>query len=178
MLTTMPVAPGDVVILGSDGLWDNVSEEELLDEVEKDLLEGEPLGGGMHAVRRRIARCARCACRAPACGRRPPAQGAVRARPRRLCLQALPAPPAKHAPVVGSAARGGAPASCSTPIFLPPLRCARLHPPSVASRAVTPLCRRLLGHPTAGVKPSVIAQRLAFLAFTNSLDKHKQTPYR
>ncbi|KAL4419639.1 hypothetical protein ABPG77_008580 [Micractinium sp. CCAP 211/92] len=67
MLTTMPVAPGDVVILGSDGLWDNVSEEELLDEVEKDLLEG--------------------------------------------------------------------------------------------------------------VKPSVIAQRLAFLAFTNSLDKHKQTPY-
>lgn len=67
MLTTMPVSPGDIVILGSDGLFDNVSEEELLDEVERDVLEG--------------------------------------------------------------------------------------------------------------VKPSVIAQRLAFLAFSNSLDKYKSTPY-
>ena len=40
MLTTMALAPGDIVILGSDGLWDNVSEEELLEEVEKDVLEG------------------------------------------------------------------------------------------------------------------------------------------
>lgn len=30
----------------------------------------------------------------------------------------------------------------------------------------------------AGVQPSVIAQRLAFLAFENSMDKHKLTPYR
>jgi hypothetical protein len=44
MLTTMALAPGDIVILGSDGLWDNVSEEELLQEVEKDVLEGEELG--------------------------------------------------------------------------------------------------------------------------------------
>ena len=57
MLTTMPVAPGDVVILGSDGLWDNVSEEELLDEVEKDVLEGEGGCGGTlcHAATRRAA---------------------------------------------------------------------------------------------------------------------------
>ncbi|PSC69732.1 putative phosphatase 2C 55 isoform A [Micractinium conductrix] len=67
MLTTMPISPGDLVLLGSDGLWDNVSEDELLDEVERDIVEG--------------------------------------------------------------------------------------------------------------VKPSVIAQRLAFLAFSNSLDKDKQTPY-
>lgn len=40
MLTTMPVGPGDIIVLGSDGLWDNVSEEELLEEVERDVLEG------------------------------------------------------------------------------------------------------------------------------------------
>ncbi|KAL4854234.1 putative protein phosphatase 2C 55 [Chlorella vulgaris] len=40
MLTTMPLSPGDIVVLGSDGLWDNVSEEELLAEVEKDVVEG------------------------------------------------------------------------------------------------------------------------------------------
>ncbi|EFN56907.1 hypothetical protein CHLNCDRAFT_144584 [Chlorella variabilis] len=40
MLTTMPVSPGDIVVLGSDGLWDNVSEEELVEEVERDVLEG------------------------------------------------------------------------------------------------------------------------------------------
>ena len=29
----MQVMPGDICILGSDGLFDNVSEEEMLDEV-------------------------------------------------------------------------------------------------------------------------------------------------
>lgn len=40
MLTTMALSPGDIVILGTDGLWDNVSEEELLEEVEKNVMEG------------------------------------------------------------------------------------------------------------------------------------------
>ncbi|KAK9806298.1 hypothetical protein WJX72_009199 [[Myrmecia] bisecta] len=33
MLTTVPVAPGDVVILGTDGLFDNLSDEQILAEV-------------------------------------------------------------------------------------------------------------------------------------------------
>jgi protein phosphatase PTC7 len=31
------VAPGDVVVLGSDGLWDNLSDEEILEEVRQGL---------------------------------------------------------------------------------------------------------------------------------------------
>lgn len=30
MLATLPVLPGDVVILGSDGLWDNLGDDGLL----------------------------------------------------------------------------------------------------------------------------------------------------
>lgn len=40
MLTTMPVSPGDILVLGSDGLFDNVSEAELVEEVERDVMEG------------------------------------------------------------------------------------------------------------------------------------------
>ncbi|GAB4818699.1 hypothetical protein N2152v2_005745 [Parachlorella kessleri] len=35
MLTTLPVGPGDVLLMGSDGLFDNVSEEEIRLEVER-----------------------------------------------------------------------------------------------------------------------------------------------
>ena len=45
MLTTMPIAPGDIVVLGSDGLWDNVGEAEVVEEVERDVLEGECIAG-------------------------------------------------------------------------------------------------------------------------------------
>jgi hypothetical protein len=57
--------------------------------------------------------------------------------------------------------------------------------PSSIERVCQSLC--LLGRPTiwplppcaaAGLKPNVIAQRLAFLAFEHSLDKDRETPYR
>ena len=35
MLTTLPVGPGDVLLMGSDGLFDNVAEEEIRLEVER-----------------------------------------------------------------------------------------------------------------------------------------------
>ena len=35
MLTTFPLEPGDVVVMGSDGLWDNLSEREILACVEQ-----------------------------------------------------------------------------------------------------------------------------------------------
>ena len=35
MLTTFPLEPGDVIVMGSDGLWDNLSESEILKVVEK-----------------------------------------------------------------------------------------------------------------------------------------------
>jgi protein phosphatase PTC7 len=34
MLTTFPLEPGDVIVMGSDGLWDNLSESEILQVVE------------------------------------------------------------------------------------------------------------------------------------------------
>lgn len=34
MLTTFPLEPGDVIVMGSDGLWDNLSESEILQIVE------------------------------------------------------------------------------------------------------------------------------------------------
>ena len=37
MLTTFPLEPGDVIIMGSDGLWDNLSEGEILAVVEQTL---------------------------------------------------------------------------------------------------------------------------------------------
>lgn len=58
MLTTMPISPGDLVLLGSDGLWDNVSEDELLDEVERDIVEG----GGPQGVLAPQTACLFCAC--------------------------------------------------------------------------------------------------------------------
>lgn len=42
MLSTMPAYPGDVVVVGSDGLWDNLSDEEVVATVEAALLEGQP----------------------------------------------------------------------------------------------------------------------------------------
>ena len=35
MLTTFPLEPGDVIVMGSDGLWDNLSESEILELVEE-----------------------------------------------------------------------------------------------------------------------------------------------
>ena len=35
MLTTFPLEPGDVIVMGSDGLWDNLSESEILELVEQ-----------------------------------------------------------------------------------------------------------------------------------------------
>ena len=35
MLTTFPLDPGDVIVMGSDGLWDNLSESEILAVVER-----------------------------------------------------------------------------------------------------------------------------------------------
>lgn len=35
MLTTFPLEPGDVIVMGSDGLWDNLSESEILAVVEQ-----------------------------------------------------------------------------------------------------------------------------------------------
>ena len=37
MLTTFPLEPGDVIVMGSDGLWDNLSEGEILAVVEQTL---------------------------------------------------------------------------------------------------------------------------------------------
>lgn len=35
MLSTLPVGPGDIMLLGSDGLFDNMGEEEIRAEVER-----------------------------------------------------------------------------------------------------------------------------------------------
>eukprot|EP00887_Chlorella_sp_A99_P001051 scaffold14.g1051.t1 len=40
MLITMPVSPGDILVLGSDGLFDNLSDGEILEAVEADLVQG------------------------------------------------------------------------------------------------------------------------------------------
>ena len=42
MLATQPVYPGDVLIVGSDGLWDNVEDEEVVSSVEAVLMEDGP----------------------------------------------------------------------------------------------------------------------------------------
>jgi len=39
MLSTMPVYPGDVLIMGSDGLFDNLSDEEIVEVVDRMLAE-------------------------------------------------------------------------------------------------------------------------------------------
>ena len=41
MLTTFPLESGDVVVMGSDGLWDNLSEMELLEVIER-IFKGNP----------------------------------------------------------------------------------------------------------------------------------------
>ena len=46
MLATLPVAPGDVVVMGTDGLFDNMADEELVDSVERMMLTGGWKGGG------------------------------------------------------------------------------------------------------------------------------------
>lgn len=45
MLSTMPIYPGDVVIMGSDGLFDNVSDNEILETVDQLLLQGQSPSG-------------------------------------------------------------------------------------------------------------------------------------
>jgi protein phosphatase PTC7 len=43
MLTTFPLESGDVIVMGSDGLWDNLSEMELLEVIER-IFKGNPKG--------------------------------------------------------------------------------------------------------------------------------------
>lgn len=40
MLTTMPVYPGDVIVVGSDGLFDNLQDDEIVEIVEAETLQG------------------------------------------------------------------------------------------------------------------------------------------
>jgi protein phosphatase PTC7 len=40
MLSTMPLYPGDVLILGSDGLFDNVADENIVEVVDRVLTTG------------------------------------------------------------------------------------------------------------------------------------------
>ncbi|KAK9827711.1 hypothetical protein WJX81_003442 [Elliptochloris bilobata] len=51
MLMTLPVAPGDMVVLGSDGLWDNLADDALVDAV----AEGRARREGAPALARRLA---------------------------------------------------------------------------------------------------------------------------
>jgi protein phosphatase PTC7 len=41
MLTTMPIYPGDVLVLGSDGLFDNLADEDVVAKVEAGMLQGQ-----------------------------------------------------------------------------------------------------------------------------------------
>jgi protein phosphatase PTC7 len=50
MLSAMPVAPGDVVVVGSDGLWDNLFDEEVVAVVEEALLARAPPGAIARAL--------------------------------------------------------------------------------------------------------------------------------
>lgn len=40
MLSTMPLYPGDIIVMGSDGLFDNISDEDIVETVESVLVEG------------------------------------------------------------------------------------------------------------------------------------------
>lgn len=42
MLTTMPVYPGDVLVMGSDGLFDNLADEEIVELVNAAVVQGQP----------------------------------------------------------------------------------------------------------------------------------------
>lgn len=50
MLTTMPVYPGDVLVLGSDGLFDNLAEEEIVRIVEDGLFVGQSSSALSHSL--------------------------------------------------------------------------------------------------------------------------------
>ena len=50
MLTTMPIYPGDVLVLGSDGLFDNLTEEEIVRIVEDGLFVGQPSSALSHSL--------------------------------------------------------------------------------------------------------------------------------
>jgi protein phosphatase PTC7 len=45
MLTTFQLDPGDVLVMGSDGLWDNLSESEIVELVEKSFVVDRTSGG-------------------------------------------------------------------------------------------------------------------------------------
>ena len=48
MLTAFPLEPGDIVVMGSDGLWDNLSEIEILDVIES-VFQGSSASAGLGA---------------------------------------------------------------------------------------------------------------------------------
>lgn len=50
MLATLPVSPGDVVVMGTDGLFDNMGDEELVDSVERMMLTGSSTGALAQAL--------------------------------------------------------------------------------------------------------------------------------
>ena len=57
MLITMPVAPGDILVLGSDGLFDNLADADIVDMVEEGVAAGEEgVGGGGGRSRRGCGR--------------------------------------------------------------------------------------------------------------------------
>jgi len=56
-LVRVPVRPGDILVLATDGLFDNVDEEALLDTIE-DLIEGSGTGASPQQLADAIAACA------------------------------------------------------------------------------------------------------------------------
>ena len=48
MLTAFPLEPGDIVVMGSDGLWDNLSEIEILEVIES-VFQGSSASAGLGA---------------------------------------------------------------------------------------------------------------------------------
>ena len=48
MLTAFPLEPGDIVVMGSDGLWDNLSESEILEVIES-VFQGSSASAGLGA---------------------------------------------------------------------------------------------------------------------------------
>ena len=48
MLTAFPLEPGDIVVMGSDGLWDNLSESEILEVIEA-VFQGSSASAGLGA---------------------------------------------------------------------------------------------------------------------------------
>ena len=139
MLITMPVAPGDILVLGSDGLFDNVSDAELVAAVEGELVQGEHGLGGLGLGR--------------GWGRGTSHGQGVRERWDRQQLQ-------------GGLSQRRALAEW------------RLQPASGRRPLRPPAPPRPRPAAPTGHKAPVIAQRLAFLAFENSMDREKETPFR